>query len=87
MRVSLAALPILVLCACEANVDQGNDSVTLQYDQNLAEDAAGDIANGAQQIGGAIVNDVQETAEKVDNKVDVDVDINNEEQQPPANSQ
>lgn len=82
MRI-LFALPMLLLGACDVSTDGGNDQVTIQYDENAAR-AAGDTA---QNIGGAIVNDVQDTAGKVQNKVgdvDVDVDVNRNE---PANAQ
>jgi hypothetical protein len=49
--------------------------VTVQYDQNTAENAAADVGNFAQNVGGAIANDVDQTADKVRN-TDVDVDVN-----------
>jgi hypothetical protein len=79
MRKALA-LPLLMLFAgCEADVNQANDSVTLQYDENLAESTVDTVTNEAEEIGGLIVNDVQETADTVQNEVgdvDVDVDVN-----------
>ena len=75
MRIALFA-PLLLLGAC--NVDQDGNAVTVQYDQNTAENAIADVSNTAQNVGGAIVNDVQETGQKIDNRVDVnaDVDVN-----------
>ena len=76
MRVALA-LPLLFVSACNVSRDDGNDAVTIQYDQNTAENAAADAGNFAQNVGGAIANDVQSTADKVQNAdVDVDVDAN-----------
>lgn len=75
MRV-LIALPILLLAACDVTQDNQNGATTLSVDHSEAAntlDAAGDTA---QNIGGAIVNDVQDTAAQVDNQVDVDVDVN-----------
>ena len=72
MRTALIALPILALCAC--NVSKEGNSVTVQYDQNTAENAAADVGNFAENVGGAIANDVDRTADKVQN-TDVDVKI------------
>ena len=66
MRI-LALMPILVLGACNVSTDSGNNSVTVQYDQNLAENTAADIGNTAQNMGAAIGNEVDETAAKVNN--------------------
>lgn len=75
MRIAIFA-PLLLLAAC--NVDQDGNAVTVQYDQNTAEEAVADVSNTAQDIGGAIANDVSETAAKVENRVgnaDVDADV------------
>ena len=64
MRLLLLT-PLLLVAAC--NVSTGNNAVTVQYDQNKAENTAADVANTAQNIGAAIGNDVQQTANKVDN--------------------
>jgi hypothetical protein len=74
---TIFALPLL-LAASACNVSQGDNGVTVQYDQNTAEDAVADVTNTAQNVGGIIVNDVQATGEKVQEKVgnaDVDVDV------------
>ena len=84
MRIAFA-LPLLLLLpllsACEVNVDQANDSASVQYDENLAEDTAATVSNEAQEIGGHISNDVQEAAGSVQEEVgsaDVDVDVDAE---------
>ena len=66
MRI-LALTLLLLLGACNVSTDQGNNSVTVQYDQNTAENAAADIGNTAQDMGNAIGNEVDETAAKVNN--------------------
>ena len=77
MRYAMLTLPLLALGACNVTKDEGNDSVTVQYDQNTAENAASDIGDFAENVGGAIANDVDRTADKVRNTdVDVDVDAN-----------
>jgi hypothetical protein len=73
MRMIHALPLLLVLTAC--NVSKEGNSVTVQYDQNTAENAAADVGNFAENIGGAISNDVERTADKVQN-TDVDVDVN-----------
>jgi hypothetical protein len=75
MRILIAAPALLALAAC--NVGKEGNAVTVQYDQNTAENAAADIGNTAQNIAGDIGNDVSNTADKVQNKVDNgDVSVN-----------
>jgi hypothetical protein len=77
MRIVLALPILLASAACNVSRDDANDSMTVQYDQNTAENAAADIGNFAENVGGAIANDVQSTADKVQNTdVNVDVDTN-----------
>jgi hypothetical protein len=64
MRILLLT-PLLLVGAC--NVSTDNNAVTVQYDQNTAENAAADVGNTAQDIGGAIANEANETAAKVNN--------------------
>lgn len=78
MRIAFA-LPLLLLGACQADVNDTNDSVTLEYDQNLAENTAETVGAEAREIGGHIANDVGEAAEAVQTEVgevDADVDVN-----------
>jgi hypothetical protein len=77
MRIMILALPLLALGACNVTKDDANDSMTVQYDQNTAENAAADVGNFAENVGAVISNDVDRTADKVQNTdVDVDVDAN-----------
>jgi hypothetical protein len=85
MRAAII-LPVLLLGACQVSTDDANDSVTIGYNQDLAENAAADVANTAGNIAEDIGNDVESSADKVQNKigdVDVDVDVSRNE---PANS-
>lgn len=76
MRI-LLTIPLLVVGACNVNNDSANNQVTVNYDQEALENAASDVSNTAQDVGGAIANDVSETADKLQNTdVDVDVDTN-----------
>ena len=69
------ALPLLALAACQVTKDDANDSVTVEYNQDVAENGLEDAGNLAENVGEAISNDVSEAADKVEN-VDVEVDTN-----------
>ncbi|HZB68849.1 MAG TPA: hypothetical protein VE403_00630 [Sphingomicrobium sp.] len=73
MRI-LIALPLLALAACQVTKDDANDSVTVEYNQDLAENGLEDAGNLAENVGEAIANDVGEAADKIEN-TDVDVDV------------
>jgi hypothetical protein len=74
MRILIAVPALLVLGAC--NVSKEGNAVTVQYDQNTAENTAADVGNTAQNIAADIGNDVKNTGEKIQNKVDnTDVDV------------
>ena len=79
MRIALA-IPLMLLGAC--NVTKDGNAVTVQYDQNKAETTAADVSNVAQNIGGAIASDVQQTGAKIENKVgnsDINVKVGSDE--------
>ena len=79
MRIALA-IPLLLLGAC--NVTKDGNAVTVQYDQNTAENTAADIGNTAQNIAADIGNDVQKTGDKLENKIgnaDIDVKVGRDE--------
>jgi hypothetical protein len=67
MRILIAAAALLALGAC--NVTKSGNAVTVQYDQNTAENTAADVGNTAQNIAADIGNDVQNTGAKLENKV------------------
>jgi hypothetical protein len=74
MRI-LLAVPLLLLGACQVSKD--DNSTTVSFNQDVAENAAADAGNFAENVGGIIANDVDRTADKVKNEVgDVDVDVN-----------
>lgn len=80
MRILIAVTALLALGAC--NVSKNGNAVTVQYDQNTAENTAADIGNTAQNIAADIGNDVQNTGDKIQNKVgnaDVSVNVNRDE--------
>ena len=78
-------LPLLTLGACQVTTDDKNDQVTVQYNQDVAENAADDIANGAQEAGAAIANGAEQAGEAAKN-VDIDIDTNTADNNKTANS-
>jgi hypothetical protein len=84
MRI-LLALPMVALAACQVTEDDKNDQVTVQYNQDVAENAAQDVANAAQEAGAAIANGAEEAADTAKN-VDVDVDLNKADKDKTSNS-
>ena len=77
MRAAII-LPLLTvtLAGYQVSTDDANDSTTVQYNQDLAENVAEDVSNQAGAIAGHIANDVQDAGETVKNEVgDVDVDV------------
>jgi hypothetical protein len=76
MRLLIAA-PLLLLGACNVDRDAGNETTTLSFNEAIAENTLEDVGATAENIGGAIANEAEQTAAKVENKVgDVDVDVN-----------
>ena len=77
MRTTIAALalPLLALAACQVTKDDQNDTITATYNQDVAENAAADVGNFAENVSDDIANDVDQAADKAKN-VDVDVDTN-----------
>ena len=76
MRLLIAA-PLLLLGACNVDRDAGNETTTLSFNEAVAENTLEDVGQTAENIGGAIANEAEQTAAKVENKVgDVDVDVN-----------
>ena len=75
---SAILIPVLFLAACSVNQDTNNDTTTVQFDEEAAQNGFEDAADTAGNIAGHIANDVQETGGKIQNEVgetDVDVDV------------
>jgi hypothetical protein len=74
---ALLALPLLAMAACQVTKDDANDSVTVEYNQDVAENGLEDAGNLAENVAGTIANDVDEAAEKIENTdIDIDTDGN-----------
>ena len=69
MRILIAIPLVLVVVLGACNVSKNGNSVSVQYDQNTAENTAAAVGNTAQDIAGDIGNDVQKTGDKIQNKV------------------
>ena len=75
MRILIAIPALFLLGAC--NVSKEGNAVTVQYDQNTAENTASDVGNTLENAANDIGNDVKNTGEKIQNKVDnADVSVN-----------
>jgi hypothetical protein len=75
MRALIALPAIALLAACQVTKDDANDSVTVEYNQDVAEDAASDAGNVAEDVAGKFGNEVDPAGDKIENtSVGVDVD-------------
>jgi hypothetical protein len=84
MRI-LVLLPVLALGACQ--VTKSDNQTTVEYNQDVAENAASDVVNGAKEAGAAISNSASDAADTVKNvDVDVNVDTNKADNDKAKNS-
>ncbi|MBA3668194.1 MAG: hypothetical protein H0W65_10810 [Sphingomonas sp.] len=89
MRMIIAALPLLALAACQVTKDEKNDSTTVEYNGDIAENTLDAVGNKAEDIAGKIGNDVEQSADKVENKVDntnIKVDVDTHKDKATTNS-
>lgn len=70
----LFAIPLLAAAGCSVNHDANNDQVTIQYNEEQAQETASDVGNTAENVGAAIANSAEDAANAVRN-TDVDVDV------------
>src|SRR5690348_13086992 len=69
MRIVIAAIPLLLLGACQVSKDNANGTTSVAYNSDVAENAAADVGNTLQNVAGDIGNDVSNESAKVQNKV------------------
>jgi hypothetical protein len=69
MRILIAAIPLLLLGACQVSKDNANGTTSVTYNSDVAENAAADVGNTLQNVAGDIGNDVSNESAKVQNKV------------------
>ena len=80
MRIALAAIPLLLLGACQVSKDNANGTTSITYNSDLAENAAADVGNTAQNIANDIGSDVKNTGQQIQNKVgNTDINVNKDE--------
>jgi hypothetical protein len=76
LPLPLLALPLLALGACNLNTDGGNDTVTLEYNQQRIEEGAAKAARTAESVGSSVGNVAEGTARAIKDEVgDIDVDV------------
>ena len=68
MRILITLPAVLALGACQ--VSKSNNEVSVSYNQDVAENAAVEVGNTAENVANDIGADVQKTGEKIQNKVD-----------------
>ncbi len=72
MRIALAAIPLLLLGACQVSKDEANGTTSVTYNSDVAENAAADVGNTAENIAADIGNEAKAAGDKIGNKVDND---------------
>ena len=86
MRILLAAVPLLLASACNVERDADNGTTTLEFNEDVAQNTAADVANGAENVAEGVGNVAAQAGDAIQNEVgdvDVDVDVN---RNAPANS-
>ena len=80
MRLAISTAAILLLAACQVSKDDANDSVSMTYNEDVAENALADIGNTAENVAGDVANEVGEAGDRIENTdVDVNVDTNTQD--------
>ena len=85
MRIAMI-LPVLMLGACQMSKDDANDTITVEINGEVAENAAEDFGNTAGNIASDVGNEAARAGNAIENEVgdvDVDVDVS---RNAPANS-
>jgi hypothetical protein len=80
MRLIISTAAVLLLGACQVNKDDANDTVSMTYNEDVAENVAADVGNTAEEVAGDVANGVDAAGERLQN-VDVDVDTNTQDGQ------
>ncbi|MEO6433998.1 MAG: hypothetical protein ABIO29_08500 [Sphingomicrobium sp.] len=80
MRALIAIPAIALLAACQVSKDEANDTVSMTYNQDVAENAAADVSATAQNVGSDIANGVDKAGDRIQNTdVNVSVDTNTQD--------
>ena len=76
---ALITLPLLALAlaGCKVTKDEANDTITSEFNGDVAENGLSDAATFTENVAADVGNEIDQTADKVRNTdVDVDVDTN-----------
>jgi len=82
---ALMALPLLALAACQVTKDDANDTVSMTYNEDVAENAASDVGNFAEGVANEVGNTATKVGDKIEN-TDVDVDVKTDGNKAEANA-
>ncbi|MEO5810234.1 MAG: hypothetical protein ABIR51_09315 [Sphingomicrobium sp.] len=69
MRAIFALPLVALLAACQVTKDKDNSQVSVQYDQNVADNGAAAVVNTAQAVAADIGHDVKRESGKVKDKL------------------
>ena len=78
MRLIFSTIAVLTLAACQVSKDDANDTVSVTYNEDVAENVAADVGNTAEDVAGDVANGVDAAGERLQN-VDVDIDTNTQD--------
>lgn len=80
MRLWIALPALAALAACQVSKDEANDTVSVTYNSEVAENAAADVAATAQNVAADVSNGVDKASDRIENTdVDVKVDTNTQD--------
>ena len=79
--IALAATATtLALGACQVSKDEANDTVSVTYNGDVAENALADAANTAENVAADVSNAADKAGDRIENTdVDVSVDTNTQD--------
>lgn len=80
MRFMIAIAATAAMAACQVSKDEANDTVSVTYNQDVAENAMADVRNTAENVASDVANDVDRVGNRIENKdVDVKVDTSTQD--------
>ena len=80
MRLIISTAFVLLLSACQVSKDDANDTVSMTYNEDVAENAMADIGNTAESVAADVSNEVDKAGDRIENTdVDVNVDTNTQD--------
>jgi hypothetical protein len=82
LMIALAATAAtsLALGACQVSKDEANDTVSVTYNGDVAENALADAADTAENVAADVSNGVDAASDRIENTdVDVSVDTNTQD--------